>query len=492
MKYKIRYNNIFIIVNVICFLGCLICIVNNDVQGYELLSIHPLIYSIVFNLILFPIIISKKSYTVIIFSICSSLRYILLPILLSIYPNLGISSFYMNDPNILNRSILFMAYELIVYGLYFMYFFFLKGRFVKEKKQIKEKILYLKDGNIVIYIFIIFFIITMIIFPQTLNTVNFFIMKAGTDTRVGANELGTFDLLLRQIFVIGQLSLYIVIINYLSKKYKKYESVKFVYIALLVSIFNLGIIVGEQRSTQVYFTIASIYVLRNQFYKHKNLISKVIILSGILMIFSMTIYKHTYAFKYDSYIEAMMSSNIDMEEISKTAEIYLLGPQSVAASISMKDAYSEFSIDRLIFDFMRSFIGLNFLVKNSSMMSTSNIFNLYVTGGKSISGYLLPIGAQGYIYFGYLLGPLLMILMINISLHIENIFTRSESLYVSFFALYMFSRVSTCIISSNLNSVITSSSLIISSAGIIYLIQMFVNYSVIKKGKFKYAVKGTI
>lgn len=464
-----RHSFIFFGVNVICYLASIFCIMTNNFEGYQLLAILPLIYSIVFTLIFFPLMYSKKSYTVKIFAICCALRYILLPMLQSKYPVYGFSSFSTMDIEVLQHAILLLAYELIACGIFFMIFFLVKNKWYINSKN--ERRIYFKDGKGVIMSFVVISMVTTFIFPNTLDLVSFFVLKSGSGIRAGSVENSTFDMLLRQIFLIGQFSLYILFINKMKDKYTIKPSKKYLIGALVFTLLNLGIIVGEQRSSQIYFAFASIYLLITCFPKHQKQITKVVLGAAIIVLVLMTVYKEFYAFRYDSYLDALSSNRIDMYEITETAEIYLLGPQSVAAAILFGKNSNLIHIGRLLFDFARSFIGVSFFVKDMDMYTTSNLFNLFVTNGRSLSGYLLPITSQGHIYFGNLFSPILMILFLRIALYIEKIFRTSNSIYVVFFSSYFYIRAATCIVSSNINSVVTAGSLILMSAGIINLVQ---------------------
>lgn len=482
-----RHSFVFFGINILCVISSVICIIANNFEGYALLAILPLVYGIVFNIIFFPLIYVKKSYTVIIFSACCFLRCVLLPVLQSLYPVYGFSSFSTMDTGILQKSILLMAYELIVCSVFLMIFFLVK----KDKQGInktKDRKIYFKDGKSVIICFVTISLITLVVFPQSLKSINFFIMQSGTGTRISSSENSTLDMLLRQIFIIGQLSLYVLVINRMKNRYEKLQKNKYIVISLLFTIINLGIIVGEQRSVQVYFAFASVYLIGLSFPKYKNKLTKIIVFAAIMVLVLMTIYKQFYAFRYDSYIDALSHNSIDMFEVTRTAEIYLLGPQSVAAGILLGNDTSLFSMGRLIYDFMRSFIGLSFLVKDIDMLTTSNLFNLFVTNGRMISSYLLPITAQGYLYFGLILSPVLMIGFLKVSLYLEKVFLNSQSIYVTFFAAYAFIRSATCIVSANINSVITAISLIIMSAGLVYLGQWIIGKLTRQKVRNRYGV----
>ncbi len=67
------------------------------------------------------------------------------------------------------------------------------------------------------------------------------------------------------------------------------------------------------------------------------------------------------------------------------------------------------------------------------MQTTTIIYNLFVTNGNASNGYLLPITAQGYLYFGWILSPILLCIFLKLSLFLEEKFKTSESAYIIFF-----------------------------------------------------------
>lgn len=461
----IRVNEIIkaFMVVMLCTVASIICFLSEERDIYKIIAILPITYCIVFCILLFPTAIKSKSYTVIIFTVCCALRYVLHPTFLSLYPVYGFSGFANSDLESINKAIYLMLYELIVCS-YFLYF-------RAKKMEEPERNIGFPDGTIIINMFIIVALIVAISVPESRNSVNLFIMKPGTGVRMSSMGQSTFGSFMTQIFQIGRLALYISIVVLCKNKFNIRHKKRYIMLALVVSIINLGIIIGEARSVQVQFAFASAYLLSQCFPQQKKKIIKSIAITAGLILILMTIYKHFYAFQYDSYLSTVSNIELDNYEITRTAEVYLLGPQTVSSAMKLKNQDLDYGLKRLLFDFARSFMGLNFIVKKFDMQTTTVIYNLFVSNGLQTNGYLLPITAQGYLYFGWILSPVLLCLFLSLSLHLEKTFRSSESAYTIFFAAYVFARSSTCVVASNINSVITNGSMILLSAGSIYLIQ---------------------
>lgn len=471
-----KINNILLslLILFICLVVSIVCFFEQINGIYKYIFLLPIVYCVLFLIILNPLMKKSKSYTVKIFTFCCALRYVLHPLLLSLYPIYGFSRFENYNINSINMALFLMMYELIICSLLLKYFCY---NFTIPNKV--ERYIDLPNGNVIIIGFIIIALLIFFIIPETRSRISFFALKTNTNMRISAIQMTTFKYFLEQIFQIGRLALYIVIVVICQNKFRINKKKRYIIFAFLVSVLNMGIIIGEARSVQVQFGFAAVYLLSQCFPEYSRKMSNILIITAGLIIILMTIYKQFYAFKYDSYLTAIINFDIDMYEITKTSEIYLLGPQSVSSAMMLKNLNIEFNIKRLLFDFVRSFMGLNFIAKKIDMQTTSVIYNLFVTNGYSTNGYLIPITAQGYLYFGWILSPILLCLFLKLSLFLEKTFRTSQSAYTIFFMAYLFARSSTCIVASNINTVITNVSMFLLSAGIIYFIQKLVPFKLI-------------
>ncbi len=469
---KICWNFFDIIFALLCFL---ICAFKNP-QHYEILFILPLIY-IVCCITCFQIY-QKKSLTCLFLHICAFLRYVVLPFFYAFNPVYGFDDYQCTNSQILNKAIVLMAYELLVVSVFLILYYLSHNvqninQFLIEQKNtlgVKQKNKFLG-----VVIFLIVSVLLLLRYPSALKQINFVFLQSNTDNRVGsiASNAGTMDMLIRQVLLIAILSFFVLIVTKL-KESAKISSNKALIISLLLAALCTCIIVSEQRSSQIYCAFAAIILLIRLYPEKRKLIIYSLLSICILVVLFLTIYKTFFAFKYDSYLDAIKSEGIDLKDISTSLEIYLLGPQTVASSIEFS-AKGGFTFEQFFYDIGRSFIGISFFVKNNSSHITSEQFNLFISNGSSISGYLLPITGNAYCFVGFLLAPFLICIIYWLALKMEKLFLKSKTEYITFFSAYIYIRLATCIIFSNLATVLNVISSILLSAGLVYLFQKIID-----------------
>jgi hypothetical protein len=486
LRFRIGFLNfnvvdlIYILSSVLVSLYCLF-----QQQFYcEWLILLPLTFLVCFILFLFYS--CKKTLTAKILTFCIFLRYVFLSLLQNMNPVYNFSSYSINDYKILTKAIFVMSYELLVVSVFiFIYTYINKNKINKYFNIRKEKKFPInKNKYYFIFIFSIFAILLGLVNSRVLKQISFIFIKANTTKRLGqilANS-NSIDMIMRQIFLIGVLSLFVIVVVYMQQKYYNKNPRKVLYFAMLGALICISMIIAEQRSSQIYCAFASIILLIQLFPKNKKIIIKIIFSGAIIIVGILTIYKTFYAFRYDSYLDAIMYSDSNFKDFIRTMEIYLLGPITVSSVIKYENIYGGISLMQLFFDIGRSTIGISFLLKTIDYTLTSSSYNLFITSGRSVSGYLLPITGQGYLSFGFILSPLLLCCYLYIAFKLEKQMISNKSAYVVFFASYVFIRLSTCIVSANLSTVMNVTSSIFISAGILYLIQKTLNKILKKKG----------
>jgi hypothetical protein len=120
-------------------------------------------------------------------------------------------------------------------------------------------------------------------------------------------------------------------------------------------------------------------------------------------------------------------------------------------------------------------MGLNFLIKDLRLETTSELFNTFVRGDGAGAGLLMPITAHGYLYFGWILSPIFLCVFLRLSLYLEKIMKSTRSMYILFFVSFVFIRTSTSIVSATTSSIITAVSKAAISAGLVYICQKIVD-----------------
>lgn len=479
---KIRVHNFtFSVLDTLYFVGAIISILIcgfNQLTCYSSIVFLPMCFLICF------MIISgfgrNGSMTVKIALLCAFLRYVVLPVFQSINPVYRFARYECTDTALMDKSIFLMCYELLFISAFFV-------MYTRTHKALNKNFSNLAESDVnpidrfppknnmygAIIIFCCFSMAMGVLNRNIFKQISFIVIKSNSGVRVGeiSSNSNSIDMILRQIFVIGIFSLFVVFVTSLRRKHYNSRPQMVVNLSLLASLCCISIIIAEQRSSQIYCAFASIVLLVQMFAEYKKRIFKVLIAGAAAVLAMLTVYKTFYAFRYGSYLDAISNSSSNINDLVQTMEIYLLGPLSVSSAIKFGEIFGGISLSQLLYDICRSSIGLSFLVKNQDAVLTSASYNLFVTSGSSTSGFLLPITGQGYLAFGVIFSPVLICCCFYVAFKLEKLMLTSKSAYVVYFSAYVFIRLATCMVSSNLNTVLNAATSILISAGVVYTIQ---------------------
>lgn len=425
--------------------------------GYHALFLLPLIFSLCFYFILYPSIIETRSLTISCISVAAFIRYVVLAFAYRYNPCYDIGGYLCNDGTKLTISILFMCYELIFVSIF--------SRLIAKKykatfRRTSPSFNNINSNNLIIPLYIAFCAIVVILTPSVWSNIHFFKLETNTIERVGESDLTTKELMVRQFFLIGMLLLFTYTMISLNRSFKKSGKTKIIYLSIALAFLPVSVIISEQRAVQIYIAFSTMFFLCRLYPTKKRLII-ISISSIVLVILSfLSIYKTFYAFNASSYAEAFIDGYSNEFSLSYQLEAYALGPVSVTAVFDLMSS-KTYSYTLLLFDFLRSTIGPSFLVKHMNIETTTVLYNNFVTGGILSNGYLIPISAQGAMFLTPIFGPLLLCLYLRIAFYMEKLIRHTENAHICVFVAYMFIRFSTCMISSNINTINTMASLTI-------------------------------
>ncbi|SDP03273.1 hypothetical protein SAMN04515624_105179 [Eubacterium maltosivorans] len=479
---KNRINTIEVGCLITSFISIIVCLFFGK-GVYQYVGFLPLTFFSCYLLILFSEV--RKSFTVKIISLCAFLRYVVLSVFQSICPVYTFSRYTTQNVDLIFKAIALMCYELVFVSIFIKFYFSIKHSNGFEKPvsmQVEQRFTSGRNKYGLIFIFSMCAILYSMINPDLMSQISFLVIKSNTSVRMGQNAAGSSsgDMILRQVFVTAVLSMFVIVITLLRTRiYKKHPKLSF-HCSLLLAVLCTCMIVSEQRSSQVYCAFAAVILLIQLYPEKKRRIITIIGAAAGVVLVMLSIYKTFFAFMYSTYADALINSNMGLESVVQNLEIYLLGPVTVASAIQFASVGAfNFSLSQLLFDFGRSTIGVSFFFKGSDKILTSEAYNQFITGGGANSGYLLPITGQGYEFLGFIFSPVLICLFFYLAFKIEKIMFKSNSTYIIFFVAYIYIRVATCMVSSNLNSVLVALSTVMVSAGVIFLLQYFL--TIIKK-----------
>ncbi len=407
----------------------------NFAAGYENMVFFPLLYFVVY-LFLFNYKIGDTKYPVVtlFYIVMQFIRFVLLPPAIAVAgTNCGVSYLHPTEES-LEISVAIMVYEFIITAV-FVYIFTKKRDGEKRKSIFAERDYYFwNSGNTAAYLIFIALSIIFFLFFGSRDYVNFFVMSANAEARVAAAEVGVLQNVAHQLLLIAVITLFIMILSYLKKRYDFSKRRSYVFFALVVSAFNIGLIIGESRAIILYSALCSILLMIAAFPEHKKTILSYIFVFAGVIIFLMTIYKTFYAFKYATYMDAINSGKIDSGSIASTLQIYFMGPEQTAISLDFAKLENPSAVQP-IYDIIRSTPPFSFFVKDS-MTTTSVMFNEWIYRGKQQSGYIIPSVGYGYIFFGIVFAPIIAILNIAISFLFEKLAQKART--AEFFYLFYY------------------------------------------------------
>lgn len=434
-------------------------------DGYEYLWLLPTTFLIIYLFILI-ITINKNVFkvTAAFFIGLSWIRYVLIPMVTSftgIYN--GVAYIYTSQSSI-RLAILLVSYELIITSSLLLFLIKLNENKITLNHESKRLKL---GGNKYIYIIVILVaLILYLTIGKSYDLINFIVLSVGSSERIGDID-STFLIFIRQIITSAIIFLFIIVTDWSKKKFDQTKKTKYVNIALIIALVNVSIIVGERRTNQVYTALIVIFILVQTFEKYSKKIIILITSVAVGVLAFMSIYKHFGAFAYDSYSEAIQSSNFTLEFINETLQAYFFGTQNVAAVIEFsKNINLDFS--NLIFDFTRSTFGLSFLVKGKGTL-TSELFNTYIYGSQTATGHVISGVGYGYIFFGSLFSPLIVCMNLFIATKLENLFKKTQMFEMKYVYGYMLIRFITNIFV-NTAPLISLASNMLLTTGLIYFV----------------------
>lgn len=437
---------------------------NND--GYLLMTLMPAVYAIIYIFFIHESIFQYKSIVALSYFLISYLRFIIIPILISVTNTYGIEYIIVMKEEYYYIAFCLMLYELIFTSIVLRLStqYFLKGNsinfFTSQKK------LRLTGSKWIYFGFLMFAFLLYLIYPGAKDLLSFLVIQSEQGIRLD-ERIETNLMLIRQILIVACILAYIVVLSYLIKRYKITNKNLYVIFAVGISLLNISIIVGERRSVQIYTAFVCIFILGTLFEKYKKRIYLVIGTGAALILIGMSIYKHLNAFLYDSYWEALTNSSGTGWGIANTFQAYFFGPQNLAIAVEIAKQV-ENPISRFIFDFFRSTIGFNFFVKGIDITS-SDVFNSYIYGEFKPSGHVISSTGHVYLYFGFLLAPILVALTIVLGTYMEKKLKNTISLELSY--LYGYILIRMCVsMFANLPAVINTVSLMLFSLGLIYFV----------------------
>jgi len=374
----------------------------NNLPVLSILPISVVIYNYYFKNINRVIM---KSISVTIFHLVITIRFVILPFLTAIsgdFFSIG------RDPdlNILNIAILLMWIELTIHFALVNYL--TKKYLLKDLTINLDRTKSIKRTPKILLIYILFTIILLIFFPSLVS--NFKLVFVGIDTTTVSFFRG-IDI---RIILFSQILAYVMLMEFLSRKYRITGNQLFYFVALLLTIINITIIRSENRASILINTLSTFFILVYSFPKQK----KFSILTGFFGVLSIVLFvSFLRNERYNIQIEVGNFTDL-LKVLQVQLQAYFGGPSYIANGLEFfSDGTYFMNIELILTDILlwSGYLG-NIIFENLhlSTLNTSVLYNTYLYGGLNMYGsgdQIIPLAIQGFSYFhiiGFFLIPILM------------------------------------------------------------------------------------
>jgi len=360
-----------------------------------------------------------KNIGITIINLTMIIRYLISPILIATYgTNLNFGHLTMQSTQVIAVNL--MIYEMIVMFIVFAIF---HKKFYKVGDE-NDVMSISSSNNIFGWLFVLLCVLILISNPAILTRYSF--VWLSTDLKNKDVEGVSVSL----FFLIIQLGHLVLTVNLLNLIYRFYERKKhfvFVLISLLIIVISSSFIVGTSRFSIILPLVTGLYTVLKLYKPYRKLLGILsIVLSFIFILVSTTLKQQTINGK---------SNYNTFENLNTELQIYFSGVSNVTHAINTGVIYEPFNIMGILSDLFRSVIYLNSLFGEN--VSALTEYNVIFYGGGMSQDQILPMIGQGYLYFGYLLAPILTVLTMLVVMFLDQKITKSSSLITVYILTYL-------------------------------------------------------
>lgn len=387
------------IVKVVLFLvGCVISIymyMNTDTEsGYEYYFVIPFVFgvlNIIFNSINYT---NLKNIGPTVFNYTMLMKYMVTPLIMCL-GNYSSYSGILPESKYVRQSIWLILFEMIILCIFNAIFY--KKMYLKEEKSKDSKIKHF-NYKIIYYIIICLGIIISIFIPETIADYRFIFDNSNLAETIKID----FPLsgLYRIIVLFARYCVVLIIIDYFYKKNEKKQSNWNVIFCFIPVIINCMIVSNLSRINILVPIVTFSILIMNLFNtkKERNLIIKILLISGILMISYLSF------FKFFGKGRGDVANSTSLEWWGDTLNMYFSGPKETATGIKALDIVENtYGINRLKLLINDLSANVMLLSNFSNKDLTSTVLFNYVYFGKDISrSQIVPNIIEGIYYFGWI------------------------------------------------------------------------------------------
>lgn len=397
----------------------IIFILLSDKKNPSNLTFLPIIFTILILIIPSFTAYVFKNIGITIINLSMLIRYLISPLLMAIYgSNLNFGQLTMQSTQVIAVNL--MIYEMVVIFIIFA-IFHKKFYMVELENDVKTVS---SSNNIFGWLFVILCVLILITNPVILTRYSFVWLSTELKSKDVEGVSVSFFLLIIQL---GHLVLTVNLLNLIYKFYERNKHFIYVFTSILIIVLSSSFIVGTSRFSIILPLVTGLYTILKLYKPYRKLLGVLsIALSFIFIVVSTTLKQQTITGK---------SSYSTFESLNTELQIYFSGVSNVAHSINTRLIYEPFNIMGILSDLFKSVIYLNSLFGQN--VSALNEYNVIFYGGGMSRDQILPIIGQGYLYFGFVLAPILTALTILVVMYLDKKIAKSPSVFKVYIITYL-------------------------------------------------------
>nr|WP_263314156.1 hypothetical protein [Mammaliicoccus sp. Marseille-Q6498] len=400
-----------------------ILIMFSDAKKPDNLILLPLLFALLIIIVPSFTKYMFKNIGITIVNISMLIRYIITPTLISIY-GVDLNRGQILLTSVQNKAVYLMMYEMIVIFILYAIFYknFYTDNIVKKAKEIKS------SSNIFGWLFVLLCIAILISNPAILSRYSFVWTASELKSKVVEGVSVSFFLTVIQL---GHLVLTVNLLNMIHKFYEKKNRFVYVVISIIVVMISASFMVGTSRFSIILPLVTGLFTILKLYRPYAKVIGLLsFVVSFVFIIVSTALKQSTISG------ETGTSSNSSIfEGLNSDLQIYFSGVSNVAHSLNTRFIYEPFDFMAILSDLTRSVMYVNSWF--GTHISALNQFNVTFYGGGTSQDQILPMIGQGYLYFGFILAPILTGVTIIMVMYLDKIIQKSSSVFNVYIITYL-------------------------------------------------------
>ncbi|MFA0083544.1 hypothetical protein AB4383_16095 [Vibrio breoganii] len=268
-------------------------------------------------------------------------------------------------------------------------------------------------------VFFIFCFVIVLINPSALIQINFVFPTAITDGTI----IDSSTMLYSYLFILAKNILCINVLYALSLKYNEGKNKKYLLFAMLVTFISILIYSGTNRTDILINAIVLMFFL----YK---LFGRVALKTSLILVILMPII-FSIITQHRQYVTRDQTS---LELKNDYMQTYFGGVYNVAIGLEIENNYPEAShYSVMLFDIFRPMIGVGLFIKNMDIKYSNIYFNDRMWRHVDRRSQIMPMVAQGNLYFGFIGAPIFTVLFVMLALKLIKFINGNLGLELKFF-----------------------------------------------------------